>query len=97
MVPDEISHLAAEVLQLCRVGGLKMAMAESCTGGLITGCLTAVAGASDVIERGFIVYRNQAKTEMLGVPAALIATHNSDLAARMNRVLALRDGAVVEG
>ncbi|HJN23736.1 MAG TPA: CinA family protein [Rhodospirillales bacterium] len=77
MVPDEISHLAAEVLQLCRVGGLKMAMAESCTGGLITGCLTAVAGASDVIERGFIVYRNQAKTEMLGVPAALIATHSA--------------------
>ncbi len=77
MVPDEISRLAADVLRLCRATGLKIATAESCTGGLITGCLTAVAGASDVIERGFIVYRNAAKAEMLGVPEALIIAHGA--------------------
>jgi nicotinamide-nucleotide amidase len=77
MVPEEIRRLATEVLRLCRAAGLRMATAESCTGGLITGCLTAVAGASDVIERGFIVYGNEAKTGMLGLPEALIAAHGA--------------------
>ncbi len=50
-----------------------MATAESCTGGLIAACLTAIAGSSDVVDRGFVVYGNAAKTEMLGVPGALLA------------------------
>jgi nicotinamide-nucleotide amidase len=49
-----------------------MAAAESCTGGLIMGALTEVAGSSDVVDRGFVTYSNAAKTEMLGVPAELI-------------------------
>ena len=66
--------LAEEVLDACRKAGLKLAVAESCTGGLIAGCLTAVAGSSDVVERGFVTYTNEAKHDMLGVDAALIKT-----------------------
>jgi nicotinamide-nucleotide amidase len=51
-----------------------IATAESCTGGLIAGCLTEIAGSSAVVERGFVTYSNEAKTEMLGVPAAVIAS-----------------------
>jgi nicotinamide-nucleotide amidase len=50
-----------------------LATAESCTGGLVAGCLTEIAGSSDVVERGYVTYSNEAKTEMLGVPADLIA------------------------
>jgi PncC family amidohydrolase len=63
---------AAAVLDACRVKQLKLATAESCTGGLITAVLTAVAGSSDVVECGFVTYSNRAKTELLGVPAELI-------------------------
>lgn len=62
---------AAELLQACRERGLRIATAESCTGGLISGLLTAVAGSSDVVERGFVTYTNEAKHQMLGVPMAL--------------------------
>ncbi len=58
--------------QALRAGGLKIAAAESCTGGLIAAACTAVAGSSDWFERGFVTYSNQAKTESLGVDAALI-------------------------
>ena len=54
-----------------------MATAESCTGGLIVAALTNVPGSSDVVDRGFVTYSNAAKTEMLGVDAALIATHGA--------------------
>jgi nicotinamide-nucleotide amidase len=56
-----------------RVRGWRMATAESCTGGLIAAACTAMAGSSDWFERGFVTYSNEAKTEMLGVDAALIA------------------------
>lgn len=65
--------LAEDVLADCRARGIKLATAESCTGGLVAAALTDIAGSSDVVERGFVVYSNQAKTEMLGVPAELIA------------------------
>ena len=52
---------------------MRIVTAESCTGGLIAGCLTAIAGSSKVFERGFVTYSNAAKTEILGVPADLIA------------------------
>jgi nicotinamide-nucleotide amidase len=63
---------ASRLLELCRQRGLKLATAESCTGGLIIGRLTDIAGSSDVVDRGFVTYSNAAKTEMIGVPAALI-------------------------
>lgn len=68
---------AAELLELCRRAKLKIATAESCTGGLIVGCLTEIAGSSDVVERGFVTYSNEAKNEMLGVPKMLINLHGA--------------------
>jgi len=65
-------ELATHVLAACRRGGLKLATAESCTGGMVAAALTDIAGSSDVLERGFVVYSNEAKTDMLGVPEALI-------------------------
>ena len=59
--------LAADVLATARATGFKIATAESCTGGLIAGALTAVAGSSDVVDRGFVTYSNEAKQQMLGV------------------------------
>lgn len=67
----------AELLQAARDGGHLIATAESCTGGMVAAALTDVAGSSDVFERGFVTYSNAAKTEMLGVPAAEIATHGA--------------------
>ncbi len=63
--------LAARVLDLCRAQGLKLATAESCTGGLIAGCLTSIAGSSEVLTRGLVTYDNAAKSDLLGVDAAL--------------------------
>ncbi|AWB48540.1 damage-inducible protein CinA [Gemmobacter aquarius] len=64
---------AAEVLQAARAKGLCIATAESCTGGLISGELTEVAGSSDVFDRGFVTYSNAAKRDMLGVTQASLA------------------------
>ena len=61
------------LLELYRARHLRLATAESCTGGMIAAALTDIAGSSDVVERGFVTYSNEAKTEMLGVPADLIA------------------------
>ena len=56
------------LLALYRARGLRLATAESCTGGLVAACLTEIAGSSDVVERGFVTYSNEAKAELLGVP-----------------------------
>ena len=76
MTPDIIS-LAGEVLDKARGAGFKIATAESCTGGLAAAALTSIAGSSDVFERGFVTYSNEAKAEMLGVDPALIAAHGA--------------------
>ncbi len=68
---------AEAVLDRCRDLDLKLTTAESCTGGLIAACLTAIAGSSDVFDRGFVTYGNEAKVGMLGVPQALLATHGA--------------------
>ena len=71
---------AAAVLLLAdtlRGSGRKLATAESCTGGMISAACTDVAGSSDWFERGFVTYSNEAKSESLGVDAALIATHGA--------------------
>ncbi|MDA8232216.1 MAG: CinA family protein [Magnetospirillum sp.] len=73
MPPEDPIRSAADVLDACAKAGLRIATAESCTGGMVAAALTAVPGSSAVVERGFVTYSNQAKTEMLGVPAALIA------------------------
>ena len=68
MFAPALIERAAALLTLCRNRGLKLATAESCTGGLVAGLLTEIAGSSAVVERGFVVYSNLAKQEMLGVP-----------------------------
>jgi nicotinamide-nucleotide amidase len=68
---------AENLLQRYRRAGLRIATAESCTGGMVAAALTEIAGASDVVERGFVTYSNAAKTEMLGVPAALLAQYGA--------------------
>lgn len=73
----EIETLARLVIDDARERSLRIVTAESCTGGLIAAALTAIAGSSDVVDRGFVTYSNEAKTEMLGVPAALIASHGA--------------------
>lgn len=72
MFPDDIVALANEVLEAAKAEGVKIATAESCTGGLVAGALTAISGSADVVERGFVTYSNEAKHEMLGVEAQLI-------------------------
>lgn len=72
MFSDEVRARANELLEAMKAKGLMIATAESCTGGLIAGALTEIAGSSAVVERGFVTYSNEAKQEMLGVPAALI-------------------------
>jgi nicotinamide-nucleotide amidase len=68
---------ATALLERCRRAGVTIATAESCTGGLIAGTLTEIAGSSDVVDRGFVTYSNAAKSEMLGVDPALIARHGA--------------------
>ncbi|GJL89869.1 MAG: competence damage-inducible protein A [Minwuia thermotolerans] len=68
---------AAELLEFLRERQLMLATAESCTGGMIAGTLTEVAGSSDVVDRGFVTYSNEAKQDMLGIPPALIREHGA--------------------
>jgi nicotinamide-nucleotide amidase len=74
MITQPLLDNAAALLEACRAKRVKLATAESCTGGLIATVLTAIAGSSDVVERGFVTYSNEAKTELLGVPPDLIAS-----------------------
>jgi nicotinamide-nucleotide amidase len=69
---DDLLPLANRVLDSLKNRGMMMATAESCTGGLICGVMTEIAGSSAVVDRGFVTYSNEAKTELLGVPAELI-------------------------
>ena len=81
------------MIERYREAGLRLATAESCTGGLVAGCLTAIAGSSDVVERGFVTYSNEAKTELLGVPAELIAREGA-VSAEVAEAMAL--GAIAQ-
>ena len=92
MFPDDIDRLARKVVEAATARGRAIATAESCTGGLVSGALTAVAGSSAVVERGFVTYSNAAKAELLGVPAELIDRHGavSEPVAR-----AMAEGALV--
>jgi nicotinamide-nucleotide amidase len=77
MFPDDIAALARQVVEAAVARGLMIAAAESCTGGLVAGALTAVPGSSAALDRGFVTYSNAAKTGMLGVPADLIDAHGA--------------------
>ena len=72
MFDPKTTDLATAVLAVCRVRGWRLATAESCTGGLVTAALTAIPGASDVVESGFVTYSNEAKMALLGVPEATL-------------------------
>jgi nicotinamide-nucleotide amidase len=73
MFSPALTRRAAALIAHYASRGLKLATAESCTGGLVAGLLTEIAGSSAVVERGFVVYSNEAKEELLGVPKATIA------------------------
>jgi nicotinamide-nucleotide amidase len=90
MAPDlhTLVEQAAALLQACRKRSITLATAESCTGGLIAATLTEIPGSSDVVDRGFVTYSNAAKTDMLGVPAALIAAEGA-VSEAVARVMAL--------
>lgn len=74
MFPDDILRQAGDVIETAAAAGLRIVTAESCTGGLVAGVLTAIAGSSAVVERGLVTYSNAAKIELLGVPESLIET-----------------------
>lgn len=69
--------MIAAILDRARARGLRIATAESCTGGMIAAALTDIAGSSDVFDRGFVTYSNAAKQQMLGVGAATLSTHGA--------------------
>jgi nicotinamide-nucleotide amidase len=88
LFPSALEALATAVLTRCRAAGLRIATAESCTGGLVAACLTEIAGSSDVVERGFVVYANAAKVELLGVAEATLQRHGAVSAATATEMLA---------
>jgi nicotinamide-nucleotide amidase len=77
MPDEELVAQAQALLDLCRTKKLKIAAAESCTGGLVAATLTDIAGSSDVFERGFVTYSNEAKVAMLGVPPTVLESHGA--------------------
>ena len=77
MIDDAILDQSEALLARCKAAGLMVATAESCTGGLIAAALTAIAGSSAVVDRGFVTYSNEAKHELVGVPMALIEAHGA--------------------
>ena len=91
-----VEPLVLDLARALRAAGLRMASAESCTGGLIAAACTAVAGSSDWFERGFVTYSNAAKVELLGVDEALLQAHGavSEPVARAMALGALRRAPV---
>ncbi len=72
LLPDDIVQLAARVIAENKAAGRTVAVAESCTGGLVSAALTEIAGSSAVMDRGFVTYSNEAKRELLGVPEEIL-------------------------
>ncbi len=87
---------AETLIARARTAGVMIATAESCTGGLVSALLTEIPGSSDVVDRGFVTYSNAAKTEMLGIPARVIAANGAvsvEVARRMAEEALLRSNA----
>ncbi len=93
MFPPDLLVRAAELIVRYRAAGLMVATAESCTGGLIAGLLTEIPGSSNVLERGFVVYSNAAKQELLGVSAATLARRG---AVSEQTAMAMAEGALAK-
>jgi nicotinamide-nucleotide amidase len=74
VLPPELVEAARRMIDANRAAGLRVAVAESCTGGLVSAALTEIAGCSDVFEAGFVTYSNEAKAELLGVSADVLDT-----------------------
>ncbi len=91
MLPQDIEAIAEAVIRRAEAKGLMIATAESCTGGLVSGALTAIAGSSAVLDRGFVTYSNEAKVEMLGVDSDLLASFG---AVSESTARAMAEGAV---
>jgi nicotinamide-nucleotide amidase len=91
MISERLVQDASDLFERAKARGYRLATAESCTGGLIAASITAVPGASVVLERGFVTYSNEAKVEMLGVPAELIERRG---AVSQDVALAMVDGAL---
>lgn len=91
MFPSALSERARELLERYRAKGFRIATAESCTGGLVAASITEIAGSSDVFERGFVTYSNQAKMDLLGVPGEMLETHGA-VSSEVARAMA--EGAV---
>ena len=77
MFSGKLIKLAEKVILACKKNNLRLATAESCTGGLISGCLTAVSGASKVLHCGYVTYTNQSKINLLGVSANTLTEHGA--------------------
>ncbi|MGB3625147.1 MAG: CinA family protein [Henriciella sp.] len=77
MFPDRLRNLCLLVSDEARERRIKIATAESCTGGLLAGLFTEFSGSSDVFERGFVTYSNRAKEEVLGIPGDMIADYGA--------------------
>jgi nicotinamide-nucleotide amidase len=77
MADAQTQAAATALLDLCKAKKLMVATAESCTGGLVAGALTDIAGSSAVVERGFVTYTNEAKQQMLGVPSEILRAHGA--------------------
>ncbi len=92
MFSEDLRQKANELIALLRGASLEIATAESCTGGLLAALLTESPGASAVVDRGFVTYSNDAKIEMLGVRADLIAEHG---AVSRQVAIAMADGALL--
>jgi nicotinamide-nucleotide amidase len=91
MIDAETRALSERVLDACRARKWMVATAESCTGGLVAGALTEIAGSSDVVDRGFVTYSNAAKMAMLGVSQATLRQHG---AVSRQTALAMASGAL---
>jgi nicotinamide-nucleotide amidase len=92
-LPTDLLDLAKDVLVAAKAAGVRITTAESCTGGLVASCLTAIPGSSVVLDSGFITYSNEAKIRLLGVPRDAIAGHGavSDIVAA-----AMAEGALAQ-
>jgi nicotinamide-nucleotide amidase len=77
MFPPKIIELATSVIAVLSARNMRLVTAESCTGGLVAGALTEIAGSSAVLHGGFVTYANEAKSAMIGVNADLIAAHGA--------------------